>query len=287
MILTGHNFGKTPRHIGGAHLRGLPHLHGLRRVDGHADQRDHPGRGHIRHRLRDQQERQQRRSPLHQPGGHPPSRVRLGAPGDPYIVNNSDNPIQPSAARVGDTITIYGMNFGLAKGSSEVYFTWAGLRTRHGGQPGPGEPPPCPGLQPGLHLLVRPRDQAPRARRRGVGERPGHLGQGQEQRRLLCREQGRRHEELHPAAQVFHPVRHGRDGDRRLRGQHPVPLDAACPSHSRAAEHRDGGPGPRPAPDHERIRALRAHQPPEGRQVPRQHELDVRPLRRGDAGQSR
>jgi hypothetical protein len=46
-------------------------------------------------------------------------------PGDPYIVNK-DNPIQPSAARVGDQITIYGMNFGLEKGSSEVYFTWSG-----------------------------------------------------------------------------------------------------------------------------------------------------------------
>ncbi len=51
----------------------------------------------------------------------------LGAsrPGDPYIVNK-DNPIQPSAARVGDLITVYGMNFGLEKGSSEVYFTWSG-----------------------------------------------------------------------------------------------------------------------------------------------------------------
>ncbi len=54
-------------------------------------------------------------------------------PGDPYIVNNSDNPIQPSAARVGDTITIYGMNFGLERGNSEVYFTWAGTRTPTGG----------------------------------------------------------------------------------------------------------------------------------------------------------
>jgi len=51
----------------------------------------------------------------------------LGAsrPGDPYIVNK-DSAIQPSAARVGDLITIYGMNFGLEKGSSEVYFTWSG-----------------------------------------------------------------------------------------------------------------------------------------------------------------
>ena len=48
-------------------------------------------------------------------------------PGDPYIVSNTDNPIQPPAARVGDTIKIYGMNFGLEKGSSEVYFTWAGM----------------------------------------------------------------------------------------------------------------------------------------------------------------
>ena len=54
-------------------------------------------------------------------------------PGDPYIVNNSDNPIQPSAARIGDTLTIYGMNFGLEKGSSEVYFTWAGQQSPSSG----------------------------------------------------------------------------------------------------------------------------------------------------------
>jgi len=58
----------------------------------------------------------------------------LGAsrPGDPYIVNK-DNPIQPSAARVGDLITIYGMNFGLEKGSSEVYFTWSGPQNASSG----------------------------------------------------------------------------------------------------------------------------------------------------------
>jgi transglutaminase-like putative cysteine protease len=49
-------------------------------------------------------------------------------PGDPYIVNK-DNPIQPSAARVGDLVTVYGMNFGLEKGSSEVFFTWSGLQS--------------------------------------------------------------------------------------------------------------------------------------------------------------
>jgi transglutaminase-like putative cysteine protease len=54
-------------------------------------------------------------------------------PGDPIIVNNSDNPIQPSAAKVGDAVTIYGMNFGLEKGSSEVYFTWAGQPGADGG----------------------------------------------------------------------------------------------------------------------------------------------------------
>jgi transglutaminase-like putative cysteine protease len=53
-------------------------------------------------------------------------------PGDPYIVNK-DNPIQPSAARVGDLVTIYGMNFGLEKGSSEVYFTWSGFQNSAGG----------------------------------------------------------------------------------------------------------------------------------------------------------
>ena len=58
----------------------------------------------------------------------------LGAsrPGDPYIVNK-DNPIQPSAARVGDLITIYGMNFGLEKGPSEVYFTWSGPQSSASG----------------------------------------------------------------------------------------------------------------------------------------------------------
>ena len=40
-------------------------------------------------------------------------------PGEPYV-----NSIAPLAARVGDTITVSGMNFGLQKGSSEVYFTW-------------------------------------------------------------------------------------------------------------------------------------------------------------------
>jgi hypothetical protein len=53
-------------------------------------------------------------------------------PGDPYI-GSSDNPIVPSAARVGDAITIYGMNFGLEKGSSEVYFTWSGLQNAASG----------------------------------------------------------------------------------------------------------------------------------------------------------
>jgi transglutaminase-like putative cysteine protease len=52
-------------------------------------------------------------------------------PGDPYF--STDTPIQPSAARVGDTITIYGLNFGLEKGSSEVFFTWSGLQASSGG----------------------------------------------------------------------------------------------------------------------------------------------------------
>jgi len=40
-------------------------------------------------------------------------------PGEPYVSS-----IQPMAAEVGDAITISGMNFGLEKGQSEVYFTW-------------------------------------------------------------------------------------------------------------------------------------------------------------------
>ena len=39
-------------------------------------------------------------------------------PGEPYV-----NSIAPLAARVGEAITISGMNFGLEKGPSEVYFT--------------------------------------------------------------------------------------------------------------------------------------------------------------------
>jgi transglutaminase-like putative cysteine protease len=41
-------------------------------------------------------------------------------PGEPWV-----NSIAPPAARVGETITVSGMNFGLQKGSSEVYFSWA------------------------------------------------------------------------------------------------------------------------------------------------------------------
>ncbi len=40
-------------------------------------------------------------------------------PGEPYVSS-----IQPMAAQVGDAITISGMNFGLEKGESKVYFTW-------------------------------------------------------------------------------------------------------------------------------------------------------------------
>ena len=98
-------------------------------MDGHADQRDHPGRGHLRDRLRHHQERAERGLLFINQGDIPLPASGSARPGDPYIVNNSDNPIQPSAARVGDTITIYGMNFGLEKGTSEVYFTWAGLQT--------------------------------------------------------------------------------------------------------------------------------------------------------------
>jgi transglutaminase-like putative cysteine protease len=41
-------------------------------------------------------------------------------PGEPYV-----NSITPMAARVGETITISGMNFGLQQGASGVYFSWA------------------------------------------------------------------------------------------------------------------------------------------------------------------
>lgn len=40
-------------------------------------------------------------------------------PGEPYV-----NSIAPLATRVGDAITISGMNFGLRQGPSDVYFTW-------------------------------------------------------------------------------------------------------------------------------------------------------------------
>lgn len=41
--------------------------------------------------------------------------------GDPWV-----SAIEPLAAKVGDTITISGMNFGLERGTSEVYFAWTG-----------------------------------------------------------------------------------------------------------------------------------------------------------------
>jgi hypothetical protein len=44
-----------------------------------------------------------------------------GKAGEPYVTA-----IEPLAAKVGDSITISGMNFGLEKGASEVYFAWTG-----------------------------------------------------------------------------------------------------------------------------------------------------------------
>ncbi len=44
-----------------------------------------------------------------------------GKAGEPWITS-----IQPLAAKVGDTITISGMNFGLERGTAEVYFAWTG-----------------------------------------------------------------------------------------------------------------------------------------------------------------
>lgn len=41
--------------------------------------------------------------------------------GEPWI-----GAVQPAAARVGERITVTGMNFGLERGASEVYFAWAG-----------------------------------------------------------------------------------------------------------------------------------------------------------------
>jgi hypothetical protein len=41
--------------------------------------------------------------------------------GEPWVTG-----IEPLAAKVGDTITITGMNFGLERGASEVYFAWTG-----------------------------------------------------------------------------------------------------------------------------------------------------------------
>ena len=44
-----------------------------------------------------------------------------GKAGEPWVTG-----IEPLAAKVGEMITITGMNFGLEKGSSEVYFAWTG-----------------------------------------------------------------------------------------------------------------------------------------------------------------
>ncbi len=44
-----------------------------------------------------------------------------GKAGEPWVTS-----IQPLAAKVGDSIVISGMNFGLERGTSEVYFAWTG-----------------------------------------------------------------------------------------------------------------------------------------------------------------
>ena len=54
--------------------------------------------------------------------------------GDPYLPANA---LQPAAARVGEPITIRGMNFGLEKGDSQVYFTPSALQ---GGSSGTLDP---------------------------------------------------------------------------------------------------------------------------------------------------
>ena len=119
-----------PRHLRGEDFRLLPHLQDYGEWTDTRISVTHPRRGHLGNRLRLHQERQEQRASLHQLLRYPLPASGSARPGDPYIVNNSDNPIQPSAARVGDTITIYGMNFGLEKGASEVYFTWARARRR-------------------------------------------------------------------------------------------------------------------------------------------------------------
>ena len=44
-----------------------------------------------------------------------------GKAGEPWLTS-----IQPLAAKIGDSIVISGMNFGLERGTSEVYFAWTG-----------------------------------------------------------------------------------------------------------------------------------------------------------------
>jgi hypothetical protein len=44
-----------------------------------------------------------------------------GKAGEPWVTS-----IEPLAAKIGETITISGMNFGLERGTSEVYFAWTG-----------------------------------------------------------------------------------------------------------------------------------------------------------------
>jgi hypothetical protein len=49
----------------------------------------------------------------------------LARPGEPLI-----DAIQPTAARIGDVVSIRGKNFGLKKGGSDVYFSWvAGVKS--------------------------------------------------------------------------------------------------------------------------------------------------------------
>ncbi len=75
----GAQFREPPGNRRGEDLRRLSHLQGLRGVDRHPHQRDHPRRGDIGHRLRPHKERKEQRASLHQLLRHPAAGIGLGA----------------------------------------------------------------------------------------------------------------------------------------------------------------------------------------------------------------
>ena len=119
MIITGHYFGSARHDLGCAHLGVSPTSSDYVEWTDTRISVTHPRRGHLRHRLCDNKNGRSGGLLFINRDQIPVLASGPAKPGEPYVGS-----IQPMAAQVGDTITISGMNFGLEKGESKVYFTW-------------------------------------------------------------------------------------------------------------------------------------------------------------------